>query len=135
MLDQFVDLLRKSEVFRRESRRGEFSALLHMRDPQAALFLMLKSGRVLAGAGADASTAQRAAFGVSEDVLSPTLGLHLPATTLHEVLIGDVHPMQLALSGRVRVSGNMLAAIGLQSLLPEAIRLYRAAYPATIRTR
>lgn len=111
VLSALGDAIEKSEVFQGESRNRFFTAVVVLSDPAGRLSFVLDNGRVRAGTG--------------RLTAPPMLVFSLGADQFDAVLSGRLHPLQLALSGRAKISGNLLHALPLHELLPETTRLYR----------
>jgi len=113
VLTRMFDLMRHDDKMRQGTQKTRLSVGHEITDLDLTFVLTFDHGQChgeLGGAPDDAD-----------------IQLSLTSEAYDRLFSGQLNAMQAALSGELAFSGNVASAMGLQGLLPEMIRIYKAA--------
>lgn len=112
-LARMFDLMQHDAAFRAGTQKARLSVGFEISDLDLTFVLSFERGNI---------NAQLDALPDAADVQ-----LSLTSDTYDRMFGGELAPLQAALAGDLAFAGNIAAAMGLQSLLPEMIRVYKNA--------
>ncbi len=112
-LTRSFELMQSDTAFREGTKKAHLSIGFEIDDLDLKFILAFDHGAMTSALDADPEEAD--------------VQLSLSSDAYDRMFTGELNPMKAALSGELAFAGNIPAAMGLQSLLPEMIRIYQIA--------